>query len=320
MKWNRQRSCRAICLSVAWGALIARAGALETTMDSSVLELSIAVRAGTFALYEPVVVEYTVTNPTDKVIEAMIFLESSNDIDFSISQNGQPGQPFRFEVSDCSTHSEPNRFAPHESQSRCISMFYNHQTRTLAFPAPGSYTIEERLDVSSFERGYETVKARPIVIQVVEPGGRDREAMEFLGSERDLIRLQRYGAAQYCKEPGSRSACVQRLLTFLDRYAASSYAPAVAYHLAMAKAAGSNPQGITRDLPNSGDLLDMFFKAWATHPLAADVMALLAGDLARSGHTGDAKRWVDRFREDYPNRKDQFERLESLLSPEATSE
>lgn len=282
-------------------------------MDSSALDLSIAVRAGTFTLYEPVVVEYTVTNPTDKVIEAMIFLESSNDIDFSISQKGQPGQPFRFEVSDCSTHSEPNRFAPHESQSRSISMFYNHQTRTLAFPAPGSYTIEGRLGVSSFERGYETVKARPIVIQVVEPGGRDREAIEFLGSEDDLVRLQRYGVAQYCKDPASRPACVQRLLTFLHRYASSSYAPAVAFLLVGEKVSGSWP-GIAQDLPNSGDLLEMFFRSWATHPLAPDVIALLAGDLAGSGHAGDAKRWVDRFREDYTNRKDQLERLEMLLS------
>lgn len=286
--------------------------AAERCNDSTTLELSVSVQTGTFVLYEPVVVTYSVTNPTDVPVEAMVFMPlSDGSINLYVSPSGAPRQLYQSGPNIEVAHSRPNRFEARERKSRAVGVFYNDLTGTLAFPRPGSYTIRARLHVSSYERGYVTVEAQPLGIQIVEPSRIDQEAIEWFGSPGKLIWFLRDGVAEYCKGT-VRALCLKRLGSFLERFSGSSYAPTVAFYLALAKSSKSG--GMEGEVPNSGELLEKFFELWPDHPWAPDMIASLVDDLVEVGQRSDANRWIERFRRDYPDRRDQLTSLQKKVA------
>ncbi len=281
---------------------------IARTPDKFVLTTETGKKA--FALYEPVVITYSVVNPTNEVIRGIVRMAVENRrIDFSITDPQGMTHPYQSgEIADGVLLERD--FPPGLVGISEVEMIWNAATREFSFPGPGRYTIRARMSVGSalskdsIQSSYLT--AAPIEIVVTDPSGVDLEAMRFFSSVEDFKRLVRYGAGEYCKGTPAVE-CFDQLSSFLHQHPDSAYTPEILWDLAESVATGMldvSPRSQT-----AIDLYSTFLRRWNNHPAAPRVMYRLAMALDAAGRKQEAVDLVGRFETTFPGRQDLLDQM-----------
>ena len=290
------------------------------------LILSIDTGRRSAALFEPVVLQYRVTNPTDAPIRSRVRMQfEEGGLSVFLQQDQTPPTPFHTgPIMDVLDLGEGTLLQPGETLSADVVIFDNSGTKEPAFPTPGRYTISADL-ITDFEAGVAVrVKATPISLLVEPPSTADREVIANLGSEAELIDLFSAGAVTYCAVSGAAGGtgqgvdqgiddCYGRLRQLVEVYPDSAYAPAVAYNIGAAYAHLGRKDPAKRQ--DAIDALTGFLSRWEDHPLAADAAWTLIWTLDKAGRTQKLIDWLDRFDQQFPDRAHKARSLRQRVRP-----
>jgi hypothetical protein len=273
-------------LSLAAGTVHGVEDQIGTARD---LLFELRTEKRTYSLYEPVVLTYSVLNPTESTIIASVVLKSPDHVVIWISRAG--GDRVRFPFGRVLCIAGQSHHPPGEEMAEELPIFWNRR-KGLVFPEPGSYRITASVQV---RRGI-VVEAQPVEIEVIEPPEVDRRAMEALGGAERLQDLLRGEAVDYCDE-ADPFTCILHLRSTLRSHHSSSYVPHIVYVLMNFAFHPGAAKGLGVELGRE------FLQWWPEHGLAPKVLLrLISKGPARES-------WIDQFEARCPKRKQQVESL-----------
>lgn len=290
------------------------ADAIASDPGPSELVLRLDTGKQTFVQYEPVVVTYTLANPTESVITSHLFRMGYFYRDMKIWIQYEDGEPVQFNtagISDVRRVNPVTIHKPGQVMTGVVSILHNYISKSdvLAFPKLGRYTITGRLYVGEFPDTRATgtarqsvyVKADPVEIEVVEPSAVDRQVIEFLGSDDALVALLRGRVSTYCQDQAP-SACFEELRSVTRRFSGSAYSPDIAYYLAI-NVGMDHGLDVSPGPSVAADLFLEFLKRWPNHARAQYVLARLPYTLNKAGRKKEAAEWIDRYAMQYPGNR-----------------
>ena len=265
--------------------------------------LTIAPGKSTYALYEPVYLTCTLKNPTFTTVLAEVRSLRVVDQYLRLAIRAEGGEPSKYyfgAVAD--TLGSANRdFAPAgypgDSLVESVTVFFNNESRDLAFPRTGRFSILGSVYLGNHPDPV-FVNANPVSIQVIEPRPVDLQLMDAVGSKDALVSLLKNGARGYCENRSSRE-CVKTLWRLVNEFPDSAYTPAITLQVASASAEGST----ARDTDLEIKVLRHFLQQWPQHAQAPAVLRMLALALNSSGNKSEALDLVKSFEEKYPGRE-----------------
>jgi hypothetical protein len=289
-------------LGVVLGILLvssSQAPSIVETGEPSQLTLQLDTGKTRFVMYEPVILTYSLVNPTDMVIESnakMTF--GTGYLKLFIARAGESPREFHSGIIGETTRTGKLVHPRHSILVADVRVFFNDLADDLAFPRTGRYKIQAKMYLGNFPDPL-FVEAAPAEIEVVGPRNVDTEVIEALGSETNLVVLLRDGPEAYCKIDGS-PRCWEKLMSLRERFPDSSYMPAMTFVLAGTLGLKGMGAGPRHDL--QAVILEDFLKRWPNHPLGARVTTALVGAFRDLGKMREAAEWVDRFEQKYPGR------------------
>lgn len=280
-------------------AFSSRSQCIVETGDPSQLTFQLDTGKTKFVLYEPVIVTYTLVNPTDAIIESNVRMSfAGGNLKIFIAYEDQELREFNSGIIG-ETLGTPSVVHPRRSSMvGDVRMFFNDLTNDLAFPRTGRYKIHGKMYLGNFPAPT-FVEAGSVQIEVVRPQDADLKVIETLGTEENLVILLRDGPEAYCKAEANPK-CLERLLSFPKEFSNSAYAPTITILLAGTlglKGLGTGPR---HDL--QARMLEDFLSRWPNHPLGPRVTTSLVASLRDLGKEKEAMDWVDRFERRYPGR------------------
>ncbi len=252
-----------------------------------------------YSLYEPVLVIYSVTNPTSRPIRAIIDLEYElHRISFSIT--GPDGRSNEYQEGPLPNVPAMERINAPGCHYVTENEMMNNAYTGLAFPKPGRYQIHANLWVGNYPKPV-VLQAEPITVEILEPAGREASAIAFFPTKEAFLTLVRHGTGHYCDGRPTPS-CFEEIRTFLAEHEASAYAPTIMRSLA--SFAAWERSSVTPKPDVAIALLERFLQLWPTHPQRHLVMARLVGVLYEAGRVSEAAQALERFDREHPDRKD----------------
>jgi hypothetical protein len=313
-------------LTPMWGSEPSTAAARP---GAESLTFKIEVGQTRYSLYEPVLLTYSVTNPTPEPIESQANLSSLHQglTVLVVRPTGNPFQVITPSVTDCSIRvAGPTVHPPGETFLSTDDLLWNDDSRPrtggLTFATPGKYTIEAEFFVGP-PTG--SLKAKPLEIEVDEPSAIDRAAIASVGSPETLVTILK-GAGSYCAgQRGAEEECYTRMRKFVNEFHASAYAPAITADLAdwlLLDAGRKGEQAHDResieayhaDVQVVLDLTDDFLRRSPDHPEAARIHWTQVMALDRMGSYPKVRDSLVQFMKKYPERRRQFEPLRQKLN------
>jgi hypothetical protein len=293
-----------IYLGVAFSTATSGASPAPRVLDPT-LSLLVEANKATYAQFEPVYLACTLKNTTWQAIVAdvkSIGLDGGRLSIYVTDGLGHRSQYYSGPVIDRlgkAIREFPPAGTKGDTMVGTVSLFFNDVTGSLAFPAPGKYDIDVKSYLGSLPEA-KYAEAPTVHIEVVEPSGTDRQVIESMGGEDRLIQFLRRGAAKFCDEP-VKSSCYAGLRGLVAKYPESHYSPAIAFGLARGLGVGN---GQSTDQPHLEiEVLQDFLGRWSQHPLAPDATKFMALALEKAGREKEARAWVRRFEEKYPDRE-----------------
>lgn len=266
-------------------SLFMKASMAETLPTRSELELRLSMPKQSFVLYEPVTVNYVVSNPTSHAIAASLAIDpSSQKVRFFIRSAGESEQKYSGgaikDVAVADTLLGAGRFL-----ASTIDLRWNNATDEWAFPKPGRYEISATLWVGGKPRSV-YLQSNTLQVEIIEPGGCDARMVEYFSSREDFLGIMHFGPENYCQNR-DHSSCVEELKTAIDRSECSAYSPYILYRLASAIA--NELIKVNSKDAAAADLFDAFLLKWPTHPYAWKAQYGRSLALQRGGHSPAAR-------------------------------
>ena len=304
-------SCRTVPAFVCAAALVALGMADPARSRLSQAELKLRLRpvSTVYTLYEPIVIAYTLTNPTALEVESGLAMPYGRGVGLSIQGELGEAKPYTGGPAICWIPTANRHFRPGETDTGEVVMFFNESSDDLAFPTPGRYRIQGTAHVWN-DPNPVLIKTDPVMIEVRDPTDLDRKAIEVLGGRDNLVALFRTGVKGLCGDD-SEGKCSDSLRSLLRRFPESAYAPAVTYYYGEAVAAGTISVGPNDEL--AIDLLNGFLRRWPGHPFEPSVTAALIRELHRTGRRQDSLEWLHRFEQKFPERQSQLRELRTTI-------
>ena len=265
-----------------------------STLQPSSLVLELRVPQADYVLYEPVILQYDVRNPTTETIPSAIVLDwSALQIKFLITGPDGVSRRLKSPVIRCAM---AKRVVHEPGSVMGASAELGWTGRLSAFPSPGPYTVQVILDTPWYPLAIH-LESEPIQIQIRKPVGADAQAISYFDSEDEFVRLLAAGPGRYCR--GSKGpVCFEEVRRFLAQHHKSAYAPTIAINLASAVRNQHIEVEPRHDL--AVDLYREFLERWPTHPLAPKSMYALALCLDRAGRVEEAAAVILRFEAEFP--------------------
>lgn len=295
--------CTLCCLMVAASDQASNPGSRQGVRA---LELRLDTTVKSFVRLEPVIVTYSVSNPTNNVIKSRIRMAfETGGLKIGVEPDGGHARDFYAGPVADSILTEDVQHQPGEIRSDAVRVFFNDLANNLAFPTAGRYTIRAKM-LAGIDDGPIFLVADPVQIEIAEAAGRDKELTEALGSVEKLIELLRYGPGRYCAgQPGP--SCFEELKSFINHYRESAYSPHLVHSLASAVDWGGLE--VTPRYQVAEDLLREFLERWPTHALVPDVQALLFYALEKGGKKKEAISVMGAFERAYPGKRAVIEQM-----------
>jgi hypothetical protein len=266
--------------------------------DPGGLRLELKPEKERIALYEPLVVVYTLRNVSDSQVSVPGDLNyGMGQMRLSIeSEGGTQVQYIEGVLARTMMPPLPRMLGPHEADARSVMVFFNGTSNDLAFVRKGRYTLRGALYIGN-DPDPVFIRTGGIGIEVREPSARDVKALEALGGVEPYTKMIRIGVGEYCIGDGD-TGCLDRIRMLRTRFGDSAYAPAVTMRYGEALAKGK----IKSDEDSAIDVFEDFIQRWPGHPLEANVVSDMVLELGKSGRRDDALEWLHRFEKDFPGR------------------
>src|SRR2546425_11691521 len=294
------------CATTLPATVFAAPGEVPSHADPAALRLHLSSVKTSYALYEPVVVSYRISNPTDLDVVSGLLLEYGPSVYLTIKGPHGEVKPFKSGGEFCLFPTVNRVFKPGETDTGQVILFFNDLAHELAFPTTGSY----KLVASAQVLNKVIIQGEPLIIDVREPSDLDRRAIGALGSTDRLITLFRKGIVEYCgDEP--RETCGERLRSFLRRYRESAYAPVVTYYYGLAVASSAIPVG-PKDEQAAG-VFATFLRRWPGHPFEPIVTLDLIRRLHDLGRHQEALELLHHFEQRFPDFGSELRELRGMI-------
>jgi hypothetical protein len=262
------------------------------------LLLRLSLHKESFSLYEPVVLQYALRNPTKEEIMADVIVRPDGGC-LKIEIAGPDGEKRPYGIRTHNLIFGPTIQPPEKEKKDEIQLLWNRNTRALAFPEPGKYAIHARMLVQRRPSAV-YVEAEPIEVEIVSPREEDLAAIAYFESAEAMLKLLENGPLEYCGERLD-AICLEKLRAFVQAHRESAYAPQV-LRLLM----GFVSSGLF-EVPARVDLAvefgDEFLDRWPTHPEAPDVAGALVMILADARRFSEAAERFQAFEQRWPERE-----------------
>jgi hypothetical protein len=278
---------------------------LAGTEDLKKLELKLELARSTAVQFEPVVLRFTVRNPTPDTIQAGVRTRGELSQLYIRVQYGQE-RPVDYGSGPLGAlvGGTDKPLSPGQVLEDDRILFFNGWKRDLAFRRLGKYRITATMGVGGDrEVGTIRVDSPSVTLGVVAAGDADRSMIRDLGSEDALIRVLDLGPQALCEGEGAVD-CFNHLGTLVNRNKGSAYAPFLALNLAR----GMQPK-MRLDLNGRQvspiDLLQDSQRMWPGHPVQSRVAeALVFATVRQEEDLEGAKRLLTEFETNHPNRRE----------------
>lgn len=257
--------------------------------DAGRLVLAATTHKSSYSLYEPVVVTYSVSNPTPEPIMAGFHMHSSRFITIARSDGEGLTRCRSGPIAASFTPARPH--APGEVLGAATSLLWNDYTQSIAFPNTGEYVIMIGLRVYSSNHELTFIRADPVTISVVAPEGPDLALLDQVGSGEGLVDFLLHKPHYDLRTP-------KEILELARRYPMSAYSPYLVRRLADTRFRGAV------------EAAELFLARWPEHPLAPNVMLRLIRLLLP---TDAARARLEEFERRWPDRGEQAERIRRAL-------
>lgn len=285
------------CLGVVLLFLPHQAVCEDSEPTAADLTLSISSPKATIAMYEPLIVSFSIVNATSRTIPAkinmsslMVFIRAESGGREIRYRSGPVGSQFVLET----------MHPPGDTKEGLKVLFWNDKTDSLAFPQVGRYVLSARMLVGRAPQIFVDA-IEPLTISVVQPAGENQAALRFFDDEKSLVTLLADGPRQFCRD-APHPSCFEELRGFVREHGQSAYAPHACYILANGVAAGLLDVTPSTDLAIG--LAEEFLRQWPDHSLARIVMKFLIHTLDSAGRQEDALARIAEFEERWPKRTD----------------
>ena len=274
-------------------------GGSSDPVHASALRLELRTAKATFVRFEPVVIEYKILGPSSRSVRATVNMDpDAGYITFSVKDPVGVAVPYSHGHRDYIE--VENIYPPGTSFVREVAMLWNSETSSLAFPKAGRYEVTARMFVGSHPDPV-YIEAKSIIVDVVEPTGKEADAIDFFESRDRFLGLMKNGVTEYCQDL-SGPACFEELSRFLRLHGDSAYAPQITWSIGAGIAHGFLDVSPKSDL--AIDLYRGFLRNWPEHPQAYAVMHGLVGLLVEAGRTSEAQSMLTELETTYPERTD----------------
>jgi len=298
------------CATTLPAAVLAAPGEVPSHADPATLKLHVSSGKASYALYEPVVVSYRISNPTDlDIVSGLENMSYGRSVGLTIQGPQGDAKPFKSAGEFCYIPTVNRVFKPGETDTGQVILFFNDLAHELAFPSAGTYKLTVSAHVWN-NPGPVIIQAEPLIIDVREPSDLDRRAIEALGSTDRLMTFFRKGVVGFCgDEP--REACGERLRSFLRRYRESAYAPAVTYYYGLAVASSAIPVGPKDE--QAAAVFATFLRRWPGHPFEPIVTLDLIRRLHDLGRHQEALELLHHYEQRFPDFGSELRELRGMI-------
>jgi hypothetical protein len=273
------------------------------------LSLSASAGKSTYAMYEPVLLTYSVRNRMDCRVETSLYIDRDLGVQLLIEDEQGKQTPYIDGMSSDLIMTKNRVFEPGDVDTGQHTLFYNDAARQLAFPHPGRYKIIVRGHVWNDPRPV-LIESFPVLLNVRQVLDQDRQAIESLGSEDRLVTLFRDGIKRFCADRTPEN-CGDDLRLFLRRHFDSAYAPVAALYLGQAVADGILPDGTEGE--DLDALLNRFLKTWPSHPFESVAMRMMVEESQRHGKRDEAMERLHEFDQKYPEHVTELRELRAKV-------
>lgn len=265
--------------------------------EETFLTIDVAASPASVDLYEPVVLTYTVRNPTENTISSVSSVPADSE-GLKATISDAEGKSVKYDsLVRINARRGKTAYSPGAARTANLIMLWNPANRSLAFPKAGRYSVTIEFLVAHFPKPYWIV-ADPVAIEVRMPSQANQKVIEYFGSESALVKAIVDGPRKHCSD--TTPACLEEFRQAARLYPEASYSPFLCFRLVEGLSAGVFDVPTERELAR--EVAEECVAGWPQHPASLLASRWLIRHLLEEGETEEALARIEEFERLWPER------------------